>query len=145
MLAAVIVIIALVGAMAYRYYATLDARKADIQLTAARNAMMILESWRGKGGDDTFNATSLASTGLTIASVGSGGPAGGLANVVSRYTLTNSDGVVYYVTLSTAPADISTPKALNVQIGWRQDRSGAGWTNATKARDPLGLTTYVSD
>jgi hypothetical protein len=152
-LAAAILMVALVGGMAYRYYATLDARKADIMMTASRNAMMLLESWRGAGGGDLgtgngqFDPTSLTSTGFTITSTGAGPgvpPSSGFINP-GNYKIT-TDNVVYYVTLSIQPTVAGvTPKALNVRICWRMDRSGSGWQDAAKARDPIGFTTYMSN
>ena len=48
--AILVLTVAVLGAAAYRYFATLDARKADVQITAARFASMLLDSWRGRGG-----------------------------------------------------------------------------------------------
>jgi Tfp pilus assembly protein PilV len=147
MLAAAILMVALVGSMAYRYYATLDARKADIQMTASRNAMMILESWRGAGGSDTFNVTTLQSSpSLLIADSSFTNPAvpTGFTALASHGTVSiHTDNVWYYVVLSTKPVVSGvTPKALNVQIGWRLDRTAGSLASTDKV---IGFTTYIAD
>ena len=52
--AMVILLIAMIGASGYRYYAALDARKAAMQATAARIGLLLCESWRGVEGTETF-------------------------------------------------------------------------------------------
>lgn len=47
MVAILILSIAVIGTSGYRYYTALDARKADMQATAARVALMLCESWGG--------------------------------------------------------------------------------------------------
>ena len=166
MLAAVVLMVALIGAMAYRYYAALDARKADIQMTGSRNAMMLLQSWRGNGGRpvgtgaDEFDPTSLSSTGLTIQASGIGPSApvgfdscgfkdipptdGQLEPVGSPQSFkVTTGGVVYYITLSSRDTVVgSTPKALNAQVGWRLDRQAGDLAGSDKV---FGFTTYISD
>jgi len=55
MAAIIILTVAVLGAAAYRYFATLDVRKADVQITAARLASMLLDSWRGSGGHSGYS------------------------------------------------------------------------------------------
>jgi len=165
MLAAAVLMVALIGAMAYRYYAALDARKADIQMTGARNAMMLLQSWRGAGGRpvgtgaDEFDPTLLSSTGLTIEASGSG-PSAPTGFTSCGFKDTNNDGqldpvgspksfkvttggVVYYITLSSRDTVVgSTPKALNAHVGWRLDRQAGALGSSDKV---FGFTTYISD
>ena len=57
MVATVVLSIAVIGASGYRYYAALDARKADMRMTAARVALLLCESWRGLKGDETYDPT----------------------------------------------------------------------------------------
>lgn len=47
--------VAVLGASAYRYHATLDTRKADLQTTAARVGSLLLETWRGTSNPNTFD------------------------------------------------------------------------------------------
>ncbi len=50
MVAILIMSVAVLGASGFRYYAAMDARKADVQVTAARLASLILSGWKGGGG-----------------------------------------------------------------------------------------------
>lgn len=50
MVTTVIIAVAVIGAAGYRYHSTLNARKADVQITAARLALLMLDSWKGQGG-----------------------------------------------------------------------------------------------
>ena len=44
--AAAIIMIALIGTSNFRYYVTMDARKAAAQTNAARIALMLCENWQ---------------------------------------------------------------------------------------------------
>ena len=50
MVTIVVISIAVVGAAGYRYHSALNARRANVQITAARIALLMLESWKGQGG-----------------------------------------------------------------------------------------------
>jgi type II secretory pathway pseudopilin PulG len=50
MVAIIIMSVAVLGASGFRYYAAMDARKADVQVTAARLASLLLSGWKGSGG-----------------------------------------------------------------------------------------------
>jgi len=50
MFAVTLLVIGILGAMMFRYYSALDARKADIQVGADRVALLILEGWKGAAG-----------------------------------------------------------------------------------------------
>ena len=56
MVAITVVAVAAIGVGAYRYYSTLDARKADIQVTAARFGSALLQGWKGNGGYSGYAA-----------------------------------------------------------------------------------------
>ncbi|MBA7623387.1 hypothetical protein ES703_30782 [subsurface metagenome] len=56
MVAISIIAIVAIGAGAYRYYSTLDARKADVQVTAARFGWALLQGWKGNGGYSGYSA-----------------------------------------------------------------------------------------
>ena len=49
-IAILILSIAALSTSGFRYYSALDTRKADVQLTAARLASLILSTWKGSGG-----------------------------------------------------------------------------------------------
>ena len=101
MLATVILIIAILGASSFRYHAALGARKADLQATAARTALLLCESWRGVGDPNTFDPTQLTDAGSTLAIESSYAsfevPAG--FTVLGIYKVT-TDGADYYAMLS---------------------------------------------
>lgn len=50
MIAILILSITALATSGFRYYAAMDARKADVQITAARLASLILSGWKGCGG-----------------------------------------------------------------------------------------------
>lgn len=66
--AILVLTIAVLGASAYRYHATLDARKADLQTTAARMASLLCETWRGTDDPNTFDPVASFGTDLAITS-----------------------------------------------------------------------------
>ena len=49
MVAVLIIAVAVISAASFRYYCVLDAKKADVQVTAGRLAWALLESWRSRG------------------------------------------------------------------------------------------------
>jgi len=49
-IAILILSIATLSSSGFRYYSALNARKADVQLTAARVSSLILTTWKGSGG-----------------------------------------------------------------------------------------------
>jgi hypothetical protein len=55
MMATVVLVIAVLGTSFYRYTAALNAREADRQMTAARIASTLCESWRGAGDPNEFD------------------------------------------------------------------------------------------
>ena len=50
MVTIVIITVVATGGMSYRYHSAANARKADVQITAARVGGLMLESWKGQGG-----------------------------------------------------------------------------------------------
>lgn len=129
----VVLLIAIVGTSFYRYYSALDQRKAAMQTSAARTALLLCESWRGLQGATTFNPTTWNLSDISI-SAGSG-PA-----VPSGFTALNSYAITtnnfnYTATLSWQ--DVSTGlRALNVTIAW--PTSGSGTPN-----NSYTLTSYT--
>jgi prepilin-type N-terminal cleavage/methylation domain-containing protein len=59
MVAMVILIIGVTGAMGYRYHSALNARKADVQITAARIGLSLLQNWKGYGGYSGYSTYDL--------------------------------------------------------------------------------------
>lgn len=52
-----VLIIALVGTLGFRYHSVLNAQHAEDQLLAARAAQVISDSWRAQKGDANFDPT----------------------------------------------------------------------------------------
>jgi type II secretory pathway pseudopilin PulG len=163
MMAMAILAIAIVGAMAYRYYATMDARRADIHMTASRVGRTLLEGWVSVDGSNSydpqarFNETNFAIAGPS--NYWTWGPADGLPDSFQYYGLdtagtavgtrkqyqVTTGNVVFYTILSTRARDTATnpptPTMLNVRVGWRLDRK-AGAKDATVKS--VGFTTLLS-
>ena len=152
MAAIVIVAIAVIGASGYRYYSTLDARRADFQNAAARIALLLCENWRGRGYDGTTTydpASHLTSADLTVADSGGVGPdyASGFTPL-GRYEIT-ADGVHYWAALSWEN-DAATLglRALNIVVAWAQRQTGSDDAETVAAAGgdrTFRLTTYVSE
>jgi Tfp pilus assembly protein PilV len=153
MLAAAVLMVAVIGGMSYRYYAAMDARKADVQLTASRLAMSMLESWKGCHGLDaspaydptlTLPAGSFALNGVKVETSTATIPAEPTGfTSYGMYQITTAENMVYYARLSSAPAVAgASPRVLNVQIGWRMDRAAGALGAGDKV---VGFTTYMAN
>ena len=131
--ASVVLLIAILGTASYRYNSALDERKAAMQTSAARAALLLCESWRGLQGVTTCNPTAWNLSGVAI-SAGSG-PA-----VPSGFTSLNSYRIAtntYTYTATLSWQNVSTGlRALNVTLAW--PTSGAGTPNASYT-----LTSYT--
>lgn len=109
--------IAIIGTANFRYYATLDSRRAAMYSTAARLAVIFDESWRAVGGADTYDPVAHLGSDLTISQL--------VADDIEydeTFTLLGSytvvlNGTVYNATLFFK--DVSPGlRALNVVITW---------------------------
>ena len=138
MIAIVIILAALVGTSNFRYFSTLDAKKAAAKITASRIGLMLCENWRGIGGIETYDPTISLGSDLTItASTGPAEPAD--FTLLGSYTIT-VNGANYYITLSWK--DVSTGlRALNVVVAWAQRTQGV--SNLNNADQSFKLTTYA--
>lgn len=139
MIAILLLSVAVLGAAGYRYYATLDARKSNLQVAAARTALLLCESWRGVEGTETYDPVAYFGSELTI-TYDYGPVAPGGFTTLGSYAVT-LDGVNYYLTLSWK--DVSAGlRALNVVVSWQQRPSGEydGYWYADKS---FKLTTYT--
>ena len=144
MVAVVILLIALIGTSTFRYAAALDGRRADAHTTAARVALMLCESWRGLGGDETLDPIQLGSSDLTVSSAVTGPDKPLDFTLLGNYTVVldgnDPDSVNYYATLSWKDVQPGL-RALNVSVAWAQRGPGAdGTENVDKS---FGLTVYT--
>ena len=140
MIAMVVLSVALIGASGYRYYAALDARKANLYTTAVRTATLLCEGWSGEDGEPNFNPVTTFSPDLTIATAaGPSTPTG--FTPLGSYRIIVED-TYYYATLSWKDVG-SNLKALHIIVSWNQ--SGRGSTSLASAGKTYQLTTYVSN
>lgn len=143
--AAVILAIVVVAAAGYRYHSTMDVRKAEIQTTATKIALMLLEGWRGEMGLSTYDPVAyFATSGMTVTKITSGGitKPNEFDTELGRYRI-DTDGVVYYATLSSkAVIPNVRPQALNVVIGWRLDRGPGNLASTDKV---IRMTSFVTN
>ena len=117
MVAITIVLVAVIGAAGFRYYSALDARKADVKITAGRIGSLLLEGWVGIGGQPTYDPVAEYGTEMNI-SVNAAGPA-----VPTGFTLLNSYQIVinranYYATLSYRDSTPTQAGELNIFVAW---------------------------
>ena len=138
-LATVMVVIAIMGAASYRYYATCDARKADAQIGATRLASLLLEGWKATGGQISFDPAVEYSSQLSIKAEPNGPaiPAG--FTKLGIYKI-NSDDVSYYAAMSYKLESANVPRTLNIDITCLGDYQ----IGVVSAGDPsVKLTTYT--
>ncbi len=92
-----IVVIAVIGAMMYRYYATSSARLADVHAGAGRVSLLILQGWKGAAGRTDYNpATAIGSEVQGSPDIAIGALSGGQYPV----QLTGGTDTYYFVSLS---------------------------------------------
>jgi len=142
MAAIVIITIAVLGASGYRYYSALDARKAFVQSTAARVALLLSENWRGRGYDriDSYDPPAYLSSDMKIAvsSVGPDYPSGFTS--LGRYEIVVNDAR-YWAALSYRD-DATDLRTLNTVVAWAQRPTSSDGITLDKT---FKLTTFVSD
>ena len=111
----VILIVAISGAIQFRYHAAIQTRKANMRTAGSELALMLVETWRGVDGDETFDSIDHFSPALTITS--STGPAMPAAyDLLGSYAIQWSD---YDYTATLSSRDIGDGlKALNVIVAW---------------------------
>ena len=120
-----IIMVLATGAMGYQYYSARDVRFSEVQTTAARIAMLLLEGWKGDEGASDFDPVSVFSSEITIdtattdPSVPEDGD--GMTMTLLDYYEIDVEEVYYYVTLSWGPASSQEPRVLNATVAWRSD------------------------
>ena len=149
MVTVLILMIAIIGAMAYRYYSSLDTRKADQQITAGRIGLLLLEGWRGAGGraatdpDNNYNPANLSDAGAQLQiSAGSAGPIKPTGFTQFGAYLAVCEGAKYYATMSWEddPANPTVLRILNVEVAWIRDYPSGSYSSTDRT---VKLTTKV--
>ncbi|MBN2138935.1 MAG: prepilin-type N-terminal cleavage/methylation domain-containing protein [Sedimentisphaerales bacterium] len=146
MAAIVIVSIAVLGASGYRYYSAMDTRKASLQSSAARIALLLCESWRGRGYDlvTTYDPSAHLGSDVEIdtSTTGPEYPFG--FTPLGRYKITANDGD-YWVSLSWKDDETTSGlRALNTVVAWAQGRSSTDSAGIVVMDKTFRLTTYVA-
>jgi hypothetical protein len=137
-IAAIILVIAIIGTSAFRYRAAFGARQADSYSTGVRMTLLLCEGWAGVDGNNTYNPVTTFSPALTISTAtGIAAPTG--------FTKLNSykivvDGFSYFATLSWKDMG-SGIKSLYVVVSW--DQCDRGTNTLATAGQSFKLTTYV--
>ena len=122
-----IIMVLVTGAMGYQYRSTCDVKFSEIQATAARLSMFLLERWKGAEGAVDFDPVSALSSEITI-DTSATGPSlpedgGGTSLTLLDYYEIEIEGVYYYMTLSWSDASSLEPKVLNATTAWIRDYS----------------------
>jgi hypothetical protein len=155
MISAVVLTVAVVGASGYRYYAALDAKKAVKRAEAARVGLLLCDSWRGVGGDETYDPMAHLGTEMPLGvpdvndasfeafdylSYSAMAPEG--FTELGRYKVASSQGD-YYPVLSWQ--DVSSDlRALSVAVYWPpRDAGGNDPYLKVQGFKEFKLTTYV--
>lgn len=133
-----ILLIAVVGSMAYQYHTTLDARKANLHSTALRICTTLLETWKGHGSGDDFDPAAVLSTDYSITKNGSSEPTPVLTNSIGSFIVKEND-TNYFATLSYQDSTENLRK-LNTTINWAEKEYGEG--AFSDAKKSLTWTTY---
>ena len=124
MISILIVMVLVTGAMGYQYNSTRDVKISEVQASAARIAMLLLEGWKGRQGDTAFDPADVFSDKMTIQTA-SGPDVPDNAAGVPLTTLGSYEvvlrSVYYYVTLSYEASSASEPMLLNATVAWRGD------------------------
>ena len=140
-----ILCVAVVGTSAYRYYSALDAKKASMQITAARAGLLLCENWRGLAGATTYDPTTHLSSDMTITSL-SGSAEVAYASVKSfsllgGYKIEINDANYYAVLIWN---DVSPGlRALTVVVTWLSSGQEVTTIADTSQLQLLELTTYA--
>ena len=153
----VILVIIVIGTSGYRYHTALNARKADVGITATRIASLLLNSWKGLSGTSGYSFYNLDgsgghdsmytnfSEGLEIYTNSPGPDVGTGFNELDttsdtfyRIVINN---VNYYTTLSYKD-EIDKPRLLNVCVGWMNDYQA--WDDFGP-NQMIVLSTYASN
>lgn len=133
-----ILAIAVIGASAYKFCATMDAQKAETYITSARIGHMLCESWCGLQGAENYDPATHLGSGLAITqSDGPDAPPGFTS--IGTYELLLND-VVYHINMSWKNVNTDL-RALNVVLVWPQRVHGQ--SEIEQADKSFELTTYI--
>jgi prepilin-type N-terminal cleavage/methylation domain-containing protein len=125
MISVLIVMVLVTGALGYQYNSTRDVKISEVQATASRVAMLLLEGWKGQQGDLSFDPVDMFGDEMLIQTSTWGpdvpdNPGGVPLTPLNFYEIIVSD-IYYYAALSYEDATASEPMLLNATVAWRRD------------------------
>jgi len=138
LVAMLVLAIVVFGALSFRYYTSKELFQADSRMERARLALVLLESWKGMGGNLLYDPTEDVGTLLWRPSEGPATPAG--LHHLGSY-MTRTDTGEYYATLSYLNETADEPALLHVAVTWMP--AELGWHSA-ESRSATALTTYAN-
>lgn len=131
--------IAVIGTSGYRYFATMDIRRSENEITAGRIASQLCKSWKGVGGgSSTYNPITDPGIGLDITAASSTlapeKPAAfTLLNTGGYYKVVSADRTYYatmsYLTINSASGNLET---MNVIVNWPANENSTDNSDAAK-------------
>ena len=125
MISILIVMVLATGAMGYQYNSSRDVKISEVQSSAARIAMLLLEGWKGQQGDTAFDPVAAFGDEMTIQTTTLGPDAPDNSFGVPLTPLDSYEvvlrAVYYFVTLSYEEQSASEPMLLNATVAWRSD------------------------
>lgn len=133
--------IAVLGASSFKYYTTIEVRKATSRADAARLALTLCESWKGLDGDLTYDPVTALSSQLTISTSANGPTEPNEFTELAKCVIT-FDEVNYFITLSYNDVDTGL-RALNTSVCWSHRQYGEDEKIFADAILSLELTTYA--
>jgi len=140
MVTMLVIVVAVIGASGFRYYATLDARKADTQITAARLGLLLLEGWKGLAGNPEYDPADEFASDLDIKQATTDFSVVSGITSWKGYTITTPGGGQFYAALAYKDATDTVPALLTVSVAGLDERQ-----DKTVLLDPVRLTTYVDN
>lgn len=144
MIATVVVLVVVTGIMAYRYYSAIDAKKAEVRAVAGRLSLLLLEAWKGAGGDTAYDPEMIFESEFPI-SMTVYGPdvptdfSGTPFSLLGSYEIIMND-VYYYTTLAYLDETSTEPQTLNICTAWRHDYQQ---NPVSDTDERVRLTTYT--
>lgn len=123
----ILIIMVLVnGVLGYQYFSTRDVRLSEVQASASRLGLLLLESWKGSGGIGTFDPLAEFSSELTMETLAEGPDVpedeGAVFVKLGSYGV-QMENTYFFITLSKAEATEQEPAILSAVIAWKKDYS----------------------
>jgi len=137
-IAMVVLAIAIIGTINFRYNSILNTTRANLRDSAARAALMLCEGWRGMDGDASYDPVATFGTDYVTADT-SGPVEPDTFTLQGKYTV-HLNGHDFFGTLSYLDVD-QTFRTLNVSIAWEARNNNN--TTFEQADKIYRLTTYT--